>query len=88
MIIGDFNTSFLVNEKINSINFETTESLKSLFLKLNLFNTTQKIENNIDHILIPKTFEKYLVENKTFVEKGKLSDHKGICIELNRYINS
>ena len=82
-IIGDLNTSFLEKEKAYSINCETTESLKKLIKNLNLFNATEKIPKNIDHIIIPKKLEKNLIESKIFVEKGNLSDHQGIYIELN-----
>lgn len=83
LIVGDLNTSFNVNEKKFTINPETTESLKQLFENLNLINATQDIEQNIDHIIIPKNFENNLVESKVFVEKNELSDHKGIYITLN-----
>lgn len=82
-LIGDLNTSFLENEKEFTINSKTTESLKKLIKNLSLFNATEKIVKNIDHIIIPKKFEKNLIESKIFVEKGNLSDHQGIYIELN-----
>ncbi len=81
-IIGDLNTSFQKSEKDFTINPETTNSLKSLFSKLNLVNATEQIHENIDHIVIPKSLKNYLTENDLFIEKNVLSDHKGICIEL------
>ncbi|MDD4993709.1 MAG: hypothetical protein PHR83_15915 [Paludibacter sp.] len=82
IIVGDLNTSFLENEKQYTINAETTESLKDLFERCNLVNTTDKLEKNIDHIIIPKHFLPNLIESNVFVEKGILSDHKGIVITL------
>ncbi len=82
-IIGDLNTSFLENEKDYSINSETTRCLKTLIKDLNLLNATEKIPQNIDHIIIPKRLEKNLLYSKIFAEKGQLSDHQGIYIELN-----
>lgn len=81
-IIGDLNTSFLESEKHFSINSETTELLKNLFERCNLSNTTDKLEKNIDHIIIPKHFLSKMIESKVFMEKGILSDHKGIEITL------
>ena len=81
-IVGDLNTSFLESEKQFSINSETTELLKNLFESCNLENTTDELVKNIDHIIIPKHFLTNLVECKVFVEKGILSDHKGIVITL------
>ena len=81
-IVGDLNTSFLENEKHYLINAETTELLKDLFESCNLVNATDKLEENIDHIIIPKHFLPNLIESKVFVEKGILSDHKGIVITL------
>ena len=47
LIIGDLNTSFLENEKHYCINSETTKVLKSLFEKLNLINSTEKIKKTV-----------------------------------------
>ena len=82
-IIGDLNTSFLENEKDFTINEETTESLKALFQDLNLKNATKNITENIDHIIVPKVFEKRISKQGVFVEKNVLSDHKGVFVELN-----
>lgn len=82
IIVGDLNTSFLENERLYSINLETTETLKDLFEKCDLVNATDKLTENIDHIIIPKHFQNNLVESNVFVEKGILSDHKGILITL------
>jgi endonuclease/exonuclease/phosphatase family metal-dependent hydrolase len=82
IIIGDLNTSFLENEKNFSINKETTESLKKLIKKLNLFNATEDIEKNIDHIIIPKKLKGKMIKSDIFIKKDILSDHKGVYIEL------
>ncbi len=82
IIIGDLNTSFQENEKQFTINPETTESLNNLFEKLDLFNATKGISKNIDHIILPKQFEKLLIESKVFVEKDELSDHQGVLITI------
>lgn len=81
-IIGDLNTSFLDDEKEFSINSLTTEHLKNLFVKLHLLNTTQQIKQNIDHIIIPKSFESRILKTGSFVEKNILSDHQGVFIHL------
>lgn len=85
LIIGDLNTSFLGDERQFSINSETTASLKSLFKDLNLINATENITQNIDHIIIPNFLAKHLTSTETFVEKDILSDHKGICVSLNKF---
>lgn len=82
-IIGDLNTSFLETEKYYSINPETTKALKSLFENLNLINSTENIEKNIDHIVIPKSLVENITEVKTFVEKDILSDHQGVFVSIN-----
>lgn len=84
IIVGDLNTSFMEDEKYFTINSETTESLKSLFQKLNLTIATGKIRENIDHIVIPNFLVENLIEIKTFVEEDVLSDHKGISISIDR----
>jgi hypothetical protein len=81
-IIGDLNTSFLETEKYYSINSETTEGLKSLFETHNLVNSTEKIEKNIDHIVIPKFLVEKITDANIFVAKDFLSDHQGVFISL------
>ncbi len=84
-IIGDLNTSFLENEKRDAINKETTNELRTLITNLNLFNCTENIIRNIDHIIIPKSLKKTLIDNEIFVERDKFSDHQGVYITLNSH---
>ncbi|MDQ0592904.1 endonuclease/exonuclease/phosphatase family metal-dependent hydrolase [Chryseobacterium ginsenosidimutans] len=44
-------------------------------------NATEEIDENIDHIVVPKTFGN-IEEAKVFVDKNILSDHKGIYISI------
>ncbi|WP_294240109.1 hypothetical protein [uncultured Chryseobacterium sp.] len=80
-IVGDFNTSFKKGEERFSVNTKTTAVLKELFEELNLVNVTSEIEENIDHIIIPKRFSKN-TEQGIFVDKNIVSDHKGIFISV------
>ena len=50
----------------------------------NLDLTTKKIPyENIDHILLPLKFsEQFNIMPNKFVEKGILSDHMGIVVEI------
>jgi endonuclease/exonuclease/phosphatase family metal-dependent hydrolase len=82
IIVGDLNTSFNDNEKDYTISNDTTKALKNLFTELSLINPTEKIEENIDHIVVPLNFEKLLAETVVFVAKDELSDHKGVYVEL------
>lgn len=82
IIIGDLNTSFQESEKQLTINSETTLALKNLFQKLEVFNATENISQNIDHIILPKDFDKRLIESEVFVEKDQLSDHQGVSVKL------
>lgn len=84
IIVGDLNTSF--TDKNFTINTEITKRLEDLFKKLKLINATRKIEQNIDHIIIPETFESKLVSSKVFIEKDVLCDHKGVSVLLNQEI--
>ena len=84
IIMWDLNTSFLPSEKQYSISSDTTVALESLFQRLNLFNATKELAQNIDHIIIPSDFTSLLVESKEFVQKDILSDHKGVFVELKR----
>ncbi len=81
-IVGDLNTSFQDDERVFTINTETTESLKSLFEKLNLTNATQQIKRNIDHIVMPMSFENKLIKSDSFIGKNVLSDHQGVFIHI------
>lgn len=81
-IAGDFNTSFKTSEEKFSINSETTKTLIDFFEDLNLINATKEIDENIDHIVIPKTFMNKLITSEAFVDKNILSDHKGIYISM------
>lgn len=80
-IVGDFNTSFRKGEERFSISSSTTETLKSLFKELNLINSTSEIEENIDHIIIPKGFSDD-TECGIFVDKNVVSDHKGVFMTI------
>lgn len=82
IIIGDLNTSFQENEKQFTINPKTTNALKTLFQNLNLFNATENIIQNIDHIILPLSLQERLRDGKAFIEKDQLSDHKGIYVEI------
>lgn len=82
IVLGDFNTSFKKGEEKLSINSETTESLKKFLTDLNLYNATEHVHKNIDHIIIPKKFKKNILESDIFVDKNILSDHQGIYITL------
>jgi len=83
IIVGDLNTSFRENEKQYSINSTTTQALTSLFDDLGLYVPTNALEKNIDHIVIPKSFNNKMMECDVFVDKDVLSDHKGVFINLN-----
>ena len=84
-IVGDFNTSFKKGEEKFSINPTLTEALKDLFEELNLTNTTEEIDENIDHIVIPKIFKNNIIEAKIFVDKDVLSDHQGVFISIKQF---
>ena len=83
IIVGDQNTSFRENEKQYSINSTTTQALTSLFDDLGLYVPTNALKKNIDHIVIPKSFNNKMMECDVFVDKDVLSDHKGVFINLN-----
>ena len=78
--VGDFNCSFsdnyyFTNEGRNLFN----ENFKILKLK----NITAKIPENIDHIVMSENFiERFKIKISEFNLDKKLSDHKGIIVEL------
>lgn len=83
-LIGDLNTSFdnLENDyEIKGI--KSRQQLRKLCEDCDLDLTTANIPENIDHILLPKSLvAANLVQAKVFIQKGELSDHKGIKVEI------
>lgn len=83
-IVGDLNTSFKLNEKKTQINKKISESITYLFEELHLYNATQNIEENVDHIIVPYFLSDKIIESNFFIKKDELSDHKGIFITLQK----
>lgn len=81
-IVGDLNTSFIKSEANYTINKSTTERLENLFKKHQLIIATKQLPQNIDHIIIPSHLDFERIDAKVFIEKNKLSDHKGIAVHL------
>lgn len=88
IIVGDLNTSFRENEKRLCISATTTQALSTLFDDLGMILPTNALDENIDHIVIPQSFDSKVITCKTFVEKDVVSDHKGVYIELTEEHNS
>lgn len=82
IVVGDLNTSFRENEKKFCISTTTTQALKTLFDDLGMILPTNALEENIDHIITPKEFENNVINCEVFVEKGVVSDHKGVFTTL------
>jgi endonuclease/exonuclease/phosphatase family metal-dependent hydrolase len=82
IIVGDLNTSFRENEKQYCISGATTQALTTLFKDLDLIIPTNTLDENIDHIVIPKAFENKVISTNVFVNKDIVSDHKGVYITL------
>lgn len=80
IVVGDLNTSFRENEKKFCISTSTTQALKILFDDLGMILPTNDLDENIDHIVIPEAFKNNVINCEVFVEKGAVSDHKGIFI--------
>lgn len=78
---GDLNMSF-------SDNYYFTQKGRESFLKCfkenNLINLTEKVNENIDHVVMSQSFinESELNIYEWNTDKS-LSDHKGICVEFN-----
>ncbi|MFY7729673.1 MAG: hypothetical protein ACOVRN_09170 [Flavobacterium sp.] len=82
IIVGDLNTSFRENEKEYSINSTTTHVLTTLFEDIGLYVPTNALEQNIDNIVIPKSFINKLVDCDVFVDKNVVRDHQGVYVAL------
>ena len=79
--VGDLNTSF--SDKYYFTHFACENFLKC-FLENDLENITENLQNNIDHFVVSKNFLKNLnFEISEWNQDLLLSDHKGICVELN-----
>lgn len=79
-IAGDLNVTFSGRAYPSH---DARQKLTAAFEKLQLKNLTAEIQNNVDHIVLSKTFiENTNVKIKTWNHDKKLSDHIGICITL------
>ena len=79
-IAGDFNMSFSDNYYHTN---DGRQKLTTSFERSNLINLTADIKNNIDHIVISKSFIGDRITKKEFWnEDKKSSDHMGVAIEL------
>ncbi|WP_339839852.1 endonuclease/exonuclease/phosphatase family protein, partial [uncultured Flavobacterium sp.] len=79
-IIGDFNVTF--SGRVYP-SHDARNKLNLIFENLKLKNLTSEIENNVDHIVVSKSFiENKNVKIETWNHNKKLSDHIGICVTL------
>lgn len=82
-LAGDLNMSFCDNYYFTDTGRKT---MVDCFNKLNLVNLTGAVAENIDHIVLSKTFiTGKKIEVQTWNEerkKGKLSDHMGVCVTI------
>jgi hypothetical protein len=83
-IAGDLNTSFIDTELHYEIKgIKSRKELINLCEICDVDLTTGRIEQNIDHILLSNKFSRsHKFDGKVFVEKGLLSDHKGVLVEI------
>lgn len=84
-LAGDLNTSFIERESgFEMPGIKSRQSLLALCEKCCLDLTTGRIVHNIDHILLPKHMvSQYKVYSDPFIDKGILSDHMGVFVEIN-----
>ena len=79
-IAGDLNVTF--SGRVYP-SHDARNKLNSVFEKLQLTNLTSEIENNVDHIVLSKSFvENRKVKIETWNIDKKLSDHIGVCLTL------
>lgn len=77
---GDFNVTFSGRAYPSH---EARKKLNAVFEKLKLTNLTSEIENNVDHIVLSKSFlDNKKISIQTWNHDKKLSDHIGICITI------
>ena len=78
-IAGDFNISFSDNYYYTKAG---RDSLTGCFDLLGLVNTTADISENIDHIILPKSFIDKKPNTEEWNRDKKLSDHIGVAVTL------
>lgn len=79
-ISGDLNMTFSDNYYFTK---EGRQKLITSFEQLNLINLTANIPENIDHIVISKTFlGDRQIKIETWNKDKKLSDHIGVAVEI------
>lgn len=85
-ICGDFNTSFIEDERRQLTKINSRTEIQKCTDDLNIHRATEKTEHCIDHIFISKNLKdggNYKVT--TFLGDNILKDnpHKGVCLEFN-----
>ena len=84
-IIGDLNISFSDNYYFTK---DGREKLRNVFELLGMKIMTEQIKNNVDHIILTKNFfiNRKITSgfwNDKENKKERLSDHKGVYVEIN-----
>jgi endonuclease/exonuclease/phosphatase family metal-dependent hydrolase len=83
-IIGDLNISFTDNYYFTKLG---RDKLNTLFEEQQIKNFTADLKHNIDHIILTEKFvgkRRFIVShwNETENKQTRLSDHKGVMIEI------
>ncbi len=86
VLVGDLNTAFLDGEEDYQIKgLKTRNVLLEFFKKNSLVNTTESIPLNIDHVVVNRSLmEVSTAKESIFVDKGEVSDHKGVLVKFER----
>lgn len=85
VIAGDFNTSFLKEEKRELSTIKSRKELISVTDKFEINRATENLDETIDHIFISsKLLDLSQINISTFLENDNLKDepHKGVCVEM------
>jgi len=85
-ICGDFNTSFIENEKRQLAKINSRAEIVEITDRLKICRATEMIEHCIDHIFISSNLNMIgSNEITTFLDDDILKDspHKGICLKFN-----
>jgi endonuclease/exonuclease/phosphatase family metal-dependent hydrolase len=82
VVVGDLNTTFIQSERVYSISQKCTNQILNLSKELDLQICTAEIPANIDHIMVPSKWKVFPNSLGVFVERKVLSDHQGVCVNL------